>query len=69
MDDDKIVLIAPRIVAIEYLDEEKAKAEGIKEYKNIWRHDFKVKDGEIWGLPDGSLLIRSRSGKKLWGWR
>lgn len=32
-----------------------------------FRHDFKEKtSAEILGLPDGSLLIRSKEGKRLW---
>lgn len=37
------------------------------EYTGEWfRHTFKD-SVEIIGLPDGSILIRSKSGKKLWG--
>jgi len=37
------------------------------EYHGEWfRHPFKS-SVEVIGLPDGSILIRSKSGKKLWG--
>jgi hypothetical protein len=31
-----------------------------------WRHDFESKDTELWFLDDGSILIRSASGRSLW---
>lgn len=34
--------------------------------KEDFRHDFTKKDSEILGMPDGSLVIKSRSGKRLW---
>ncbi len=34
--------------------------------KDKFYHDFKIKDAEVFGLADGSVLIRSASGKKLW---
>jgi hypothetical protein len=42
------------------------------EYQHIatkpatWRHDFESKDTELWFLDDGSILIRSASGRSLW---
>ncbi len=35
--------------------------------KDKFYHDFKIRDAEVFGLGDGSVLIRSASGKKLWG--
>jgi hypothetical protein len=63
------VLIGKQVVAVEYYDPEKAMREGIKEPHRIWRHDFKTKDAILLGLPDGSVLIKSLNGKKLWEWR
>lgn len=45
--------------------------EAVKGTDSLWpmekfRHDFTAKDAEIHGNPDGSITIRSRSGKKLW---
>jgi hypothetical protein len=34
--------------------------------KEKFRHDFSSKDAEIIGQKDGSILIKSRSGKRLW---
>ncbi len=34
--------------------------------KDKFYHDFKIRDAEVFGLADGSVLIRSASGKKLW---
>jgi bifunctional N-acetylglucosamine-1-phosphate-uridyltransferase/glucosamine-1-phosphate-acetyltransferase GlmU-like protein len=34
-----------------------------------YKADFKTKDAMIFGLPDGSVLIKSASGKRLWEWR
>jgi hypothetical protein len=66
---DLPVLIGKQVVAVEYYDPEKAIREGLKEPHRIWRHDFKTKDAMIFGLPDGSVLIKSASGKRLWEWR
>lgn len=61
------VIIGYQVVAVEYIDDEKAKLEGIKNPKNkIWRHEFEIDDVELIGLPDGSVLLKSRSGKRLW---
>lgn len=34
--------------------------------KENFRHDFRATDSEILGMPDGSLVVKSRSGKRLW---
>jgi hypothetical protein len=59
-------VIGKSVKAIEYYDVEKAKAEGLKNPYLHWRHNFKTKDAVLYGLPDGSLWIVSRSGKRLW---
>ncbi len=58
-------IIARQVLAIEYIDKEKSLAEGVNP-NDIWRHDFKSSDVMILGLPDGSLLMKSKSGKRLW---
>ena len=65
----KHVLVGKQVKAIEYLDVAKAKREGVENPYRVWRHDFKVRDAILLGLPDGSVLIKSRSGKRLWGFR
>ncbi len=60
-----LVIIARQVLTIEYKDAPKSKAEGVNP-NDIWKHDFKSKDVMILGLPDGSLWIKSKSGKKLW---
>lgn len=45
--------------------------EAKKGKKSLWpkekfRHDFSSKDAEILGLSDGSILVKSKSGKRLW---
>ncbi len=62
------VLVGRRIKAVEYYDAPKAKAEGLKNPNMPWRHDYKV-GGKVYGLPDGSVLIKHPKGKKLWGYR
>lgn len=67
--DNGLVLIGTRVKAIEYYDVSKARAEKVENPYRYWRHDFKSNDVKIYGLPDGSLLIKSSSGKKLWEFR
>jgi hypothetical protein len=58
----RVVKIYDRIEAIE----------AIKGKDSLWknsafRHDFKSSSkAEVFGLSDGSILIRSKNGKKLW---
>lgn len=68
-DELNLPVIARKVKAIEYLDVVKAKAENVKEPHRMWRHDFKGNDIVAYGLYDGSILIRSKSNKKLWGYR
>lgn len=64
-----VVIVGRAVKAVEYLDVPKAKKEAIENPYTRWRHDVKVKDAVLYGLPDGSLLIQSRSGTPLWGYR
>ena len=34
--------------------------------KGPWTHPFETDDVEIHGLKDGSIVLKSRSGKRLW---
>lgn len=61
------VKIGDRVTQVEYYDVGKAKAEGLKNPNLPWRHDYKEKSAKIYGLPDGSVLIKGK--KKLWGYR
>ncbi|MEM5806972.1 MAG: hypothetical protein QW474_01130 [Candidatus Aenigmatarchaeota archaeon] len=62
-------IIARNVKAIEYIDVPKSKAEKLKNPYIRWRHDFKNNDIFIYGLPDGSLWIKSKKKKKLWDFR
>ena len=65
----KAVRIGNRVKRLEYYDVKKATEEGLSNPYLVWRHDFKIKDVEIWGLEDGSVLLVSRSCKRLWNYR
>jgi hypothetical protein len=62
------VLIGRRVKAVEYVDEGKARRCGMKNPALPWRHDFSSADAQVFGLPDGSVLIKSTK-RKLWGYR
>jgi hypothetical protein len=61
----------PRHGAVEIYDTILA-IEAKKGKKSLWpnekfRHDFKTSSrAKVYGLPDGSLLIKSATGKRLW---
>jgi len=55
------VVIYDRILGI---DAQKGPQSQFKNEK--FHHPFKAKDARILGLPDGSLLVKSKSGKRLW---
>lgn len=61
------VLIGQRVKAVEYFDEKKARAEGLENPTMPWRHDYK--GGKVYGLKDGSVLIKHPKGKRLWDYR
>jgi len=53
----KPVLIGRRLVAVEYIDVQKAKAEGLKNPGRTWRHDSVDSHSSIWGFPAGSVIV------------
>lgn len=50
-------LIGTDALAMEYMDIEKARREGVKDPTRPWRHDFTAKGSSVWGLPDGSVVV------------
>ena len=58
------VVIGEHCLAVEYQDVGKAKREGVANPKRPWRHDFKKTGAKVYGLPDGSVLIKGPH--KLW---
>lgn len=66
IDEDTLLpIIAKSVKTIIYEDKDKALAEGFSS-DDLWIHDFKVKDVMLLGLPDGSIWMKSKSGKRLW---
>jgi len=63
------IMVGESVTAIEYKDVGKAKREGLKHPERVWRHEFRTNDAVLYGLPDGSIMIVSINGKKLWGMR
>lgn len=59
------VEIYDKVIAIEAQKNGRGKSLFPKEF---FRHDFKKNktSASIYGLPDGSLLIKSKRGKRLW---
>ncbi len=45
---------------------EAKKGQGSLWPNELFRHDFKGKGSKIYGLRDGSLLIKPKKGKRLW---
>ena len=62
----KVAVVGKRVTAIEYIDVAKARRENVEKPHLTWRHDFTAKDAVLIGLPNGDILIRSKSGKRLW---
>lgn len=52
------VQIGEHCLAVEYEDVGKAKREGVANPQRPWRHDFKKTGAAVFGLPDGSVLIK-----------
>ena len=52
----KPILIGRRLVAVEYIDVAKARAEGLANPGRTWRHDAEDKNSSVWGFPAGSLI-------------
>jgi len=61
-------LIGRKVLSVVYLDESKARRCGAKNPSIPWKHDFSSADAKVYGLSDGSVLIKSDK-KKLWGYR
>jgi hypothetical protein len=61
-------LIGRKVLSVVYLDESKARRCGAKNPSIPWKHDFSSADARVYGLSDGSVLIKSDK-KKLWGYR
>lgn len=63
------VVIARGVRRVEYDSNERrdlGAAAGRKDRAGPWRHDFSARDTDIVGLPNGSVMMRSRSGTPLW---
>jgi hypothetical protein len=61
-------LIGRKVLSVVYLDESKARRCGAKNPSIPWKHDFSSADAKVYGLSDGSVLIKSDK-RKLWGYR
>jgi len=59
------VVVGKKLLAVEYVDAEKARAEGLDNPSTPWRHEYK--NGKVIGLPNGDVLLTDK--KKLWGYR
>ena len=62
--DTEAELIGTDCLAMEYMDVPKARREGVQNPQRPWRHDFTVKGAKIWGLSDGSVLVKAP--RPLW---
>lgn len=60
----RLALIGERCLAMEYRDVGKARREGFKNPRVPWRHDFRGGSAKVFGLPDGSVLVKGK--KRLW---
>lgn len=58
------VVIGQHCLAVEYEDVGKARREGVANPNRPWRHDFKKTGAKVFGLADGSVLIKGPH--RLW---
>lgn len=58
-------VIGDSAVALSY---EGGQGKRTKKLRGPWEHAFESNDVEIRGRKDGSVVLRSKSGKKLWDW-